>query len=76
MMRAMDPEEFGKMLKKDPGLIKHEIIDEDRIVLTASTEQLKQFMAEHAKVEGLFGNPSELKKTLEPVDPNITDMPL
>lgn len=67
-MRMMDPEEMQGMLKNDPNLVKHEIV-EDRIVLTASTEQLQQFMKEHANDEGLFGEPSDLER-LKSKDPN------
>jgi len=70
-MQMMDPEKMEEMLKNDPNLIKHEIV-EDRLVLTASTEELQQFMKKHANDEGLFGEPSELKRRQgkEPNEPN------
>ena len=67
-MRMIDPDKMQDMLEDNPTLIKHEIL-EDGIVLTASTEQLQQFMIEHANDEGLFGDASELKR-LESKDPN------
>ncbi len=72
-MRAMNPDKFANMLENDPNLIKHEIIDDDRVVITASTQQLQQFMKQHANDKELFGEPTELKK-LEPVDPNAPDV--
>lgn len=76
-MRAMDPDKMEDMLENDPNLIKHEVLkdQESKIVLTASTKDLQQFMVEHASDEGLFGEVSELKR-LEPKDvnePNATD---
>jgi DNA-directed RNA polymerase subunit H (RpoH/RPB5) len=73
-MRAIDPEKFNKMLTNDPNLIRHEVIDDDRVVITASTQELQQFMKEHANDEGLclFGKPTELKR-LESVEPNAPD---
>ena len=67
-MQMMDPDKIEEMLKSDPNLIKHEIVEE-RILLTASTEELQQFMTEHADDEGLFGEPSDLQR-LQPKDAN------
>jgi hypothetical protein len=64
-MRMMDPEKMEDMLKNDPNLIKHEIV-ENRIVLTASTQQLQQFIKDHANDEGFFNNASDMKR----LDPN------
>ncbi len=69
----MDPDQIEKMLKKDPNLIKHEILKtDDRIVLTASTKQLQEFMIKHANDEGLFDDPRNFKKlkTKTSSDPN------
>jgi hypothetical protein len=38
----------GELLEKDPNLLKHETLDEDRVVLTASTEDIQKFVVEHA----------------------------
>ncbi len=67
-MQMMDPDKIEEMLKSDPNLIKHEIVEE-RIVLTASPEELQEFMKKHANDEGLFGEASDLER-LEPQDPN------
>jgi hypothetical protein len=71
-MRAMDPDKTRDMLKNDPNLLKFELIDDNRAVITASTQQLQQFMKEHANDKGLFGEPTELKR-LMPTEPNAPD---
>ena len=69
-MAMMNPDKMKEMLENDPSIIEHKIIEDgDRILLTASTKQLQQFMKEHANDEGLFGEPAELKR-LTPRDPN------
>ena len=72
-MRAMGPDNTREMLKNDPNLLKYELIDDNRVVITASTQQLQQFMKKHANDKGLFGDPTELKR-LEPVEPKAPDV--
>ena len=45
VMRVMNPDKTKEILKNDPNLIKYEII-QDRVVLTASTDELKKFISE------------------------------
>jgi len=54
-LRMMDYDEVEDMLEDDPDAIKHEVVDE-RIVLTATTEQLQEFVIAH--VETIFGDDS------------------
>jgi hypothetical protein len=78
-LRMIDYEKVEKMLEDDPNLIKHETV-EDRIVLTASTEELQNFVVEH--VETIFddNNDSSGAIPLKPlyteqdivIDPNFT----
>lgn len=70
-MRMMEPDKMEDMLENDPNLIKHEVLEEQdsKMVLTASTKELQQFMIEHANDEGLFGEPSDLER-LAPKDVN------
>ncbi|MFZ2146756.1 MAG: hypothetical protein WAV28_05995 [Sedimentisphaerales bacterium] len=70
-MRVMDPCNLKEMLENDPNLIKHEIVH-DRLVLTASTKELQEFLKAHANDEGLFGEPSKLKR-VQPKDPNAPE---
>ena len=73
-MRTMDPDKMKEMLENDPNLIKYEIV-QDRLVLTAPTKELQEFMKAHANDEGLFGEPGEWKRVQprEPDDPNAID---
>ena len=71
-MQMMNPDTIKQMLKNDPNLIKHEIVEEDRIILTASTEQLQKIMKKHANDEDFFGDTTEFKRLQlqEPNEPN------
>ncbi len=77
-MRAMNPDKFGKMLEADPNLIKHEIIEDNRVVITASTKDIQKFIAAHAQDKDLFGETSDLIR-IDPNDANTNEpnqMPL
>ena len=85
-MRAMDYDNLAEKLKENPDLIKHEKLEiqDDRIILTASTKELQQFIIKYAKTEGAFDDASNLTKAqprpwwtsspdsnaLEKIDPN------
>lgn len=73
-IRIMSTDGIKDMLEADPNLIRHEILKErdSQIVLTASTEELQQFMIEHVNDEGLFGEPSDMRR-LVPEDPNAAE---
>lgn len=78
-LRMIDYDKVKNMLKDDPNVVKHEVVDDDRIVLTASTEELQNFVLKH--FEMIFtdkdGSPGAIH--LEPlysekdivVDPNL-----
>lgn len=82
-MRLMDPDKITNMLENNPKLLKHEVVNEYCLLLTASTKQLQQFMVKHANDEGLFIEQCDLMRfepkdskdpnTIEPnnIDPNI-----
>jgi len=57
-LRMVDYEKIENLLENDPNVIKHEIV-EDRIVLTASTEELQRFVIE--RVETIFAETSDDK---------------
>ena len=62
-MAFFNPDWLKKLLEKDPKAVRHEKIDEDRIVLTASTKELQGFVLEHANTKDAFGDePSNLKR--------------
>jgi hypothetical protein len=78
-LRMIDYEKVGKMIENDPNIIKHEVVDDDRVVLTASTEELQNFVVEH--VETIFNDSNDSSDLirLEPlysekdivIDPNF-----
>lgn len=45
-----------KLLKKNPSLLKHEVVDGD-LVLTASTKQLQRFLLRNVNTKGAFTDP-------------------
>ena len=57
---AMEPDDIEKMLKEKPEWVKHEIVKDDRVVLTDTPENLQKFLLEGLKTEGFFGDPTEL----------------
>jgi len=61
-LRVLDYEKVSEMLKEDPNLLKHEVLEEEHIVLTAATKQLQEFMIKYAGVEGVFGDTMELTR--------------
>lgn len=60
VLRWMGGEEFNKMLKSDPNLIKHEVADST--VLTASTKELQDFVVKYANDDRVFDDAFELKR--------------
>ena len=66
-LRFMDIEKFTKRLEKEPKLIKHELVeppveDSRKIILTASTKELQDFMLKHANDENVFAKPIIMKR--------------
>lgn len=62
-MRLTDDDLMEKLLEQDPKAVKHAVLDEDRVVLTASTEELQAFVLKYAAGDKLFENPFALKRT-------------
>ncbi len=71
-MRLTDDEEMETLLKEDPNAVKFETLEDDKIVLTASTKELQAFVLKYADDERLFSKETVLsrKKIKEPADPN------
>ena len=71
-MRLTDDENMETLLKEDPNAVKFETLEDDKIVLTASTKELQAFVLKYADDERLFGDAIVLsrKKPEEPDDPN------
>ena len=66
-LQMTNPDKFGDKLKEDPNMIKWEKAG-DRIVLTASTQQLQEFMRKNAQKDWLFGDETKLSRVSD--DPN------
>jgi len=63
-LRVMNPGNLDKLLKSDPGIIKHERLESGGIVLTAPTKELQKFMLKYGineKLE-LFGERKKADK--------------
>lgn len=59
----LDLDGLKKILEKNPKALKHEKVD-DGILLTASTEELRAFLAGNGDSEDLFGDTRELIRWL------------
>ena len=61
--RMLNPDTIGKMIKAKPDLLAHEAPgDGDGVLLTASTEKLQKFIAEHTDEEEFFGGTNDLTR--------------
>lgn len=69
VIAAMNPDEVGKLLEEKPKLVKHELIKDDRVVLTDSPQKLQKFLIAGLKVEDFFGDPEELTPVEKAVVP-------
>lgn len=65
MLAAMMPDAMEKLLEEKPALLKHEQVD-DRLILTASTPQLQEFLSKPEMVELVFGDPAFFKPYKSP----------
>jgi hypothetical protein len=66
-LRQIDRDRVDKLLENDPNIIKHERIEDGYIVLTASTEELQEFVLNYGVNEelGLFGEAAVLYRTAD-----------
>lgn len=65
MIAMMNPDTVGELLEKKPGLVKHEVVEDGRVILTDTPENLQKFLLESMKVEDLFGDVEELERVKE-----------
>jgi hypothetical protein len=61
MISVMDPDKTKTLLAEKPELLKHEVV-EDRVVLTASTDQLQAFFKDENNLKAVFGKPQAMKR--------------
>lgn len=66
-LRMIDYDEVKEMIESNPNVIKHEVVDDDRIVLTAGTEELQNFVVEHIDTIFYDSNDSSDLIRLEPL---------
>lgn len=55
-MRDFDEDWLKVFLTKNPGALKHEVVDKD-IILTTSTKQLQNFLVRHVNTKAAFSQP-------------------
>jgi hypothetical protein len=60
-LSAVNARWLGEYLEEHPDALKHET-RKQHLMLTASTEQLRKFFAQHATTPKAFGDPSTLKR--------------
>ena len=58
----LDPEWLEKLLKENPQALRHEIIQQERLVLTASTQELQAFLLKQASDPKAFAKPGTLQR--------------
>lgn len=56
VLQMMGLDKVKEILRNDPNLLKHEIVEDDGLVLTAATQDLQKFIIEYADTEGVFGD--------------------
>ncbi len=54
-MQLTDDDEMKKLLDEDPNAVRHEKIEGDKFVLTASTPELQKFVLKYADDKRVFG---------------------
>jgi len=53
-LRLTDDEKLKELLEEKPDVVKYEKLEKDKIILTASTHQLQEFVLKHADGDKLF----------------------
>jgi len=56
----MNPDWLDNLFKENKIRISHEVVDDDKIVLTASTKELQKFISKYAEDENAFHKPELL----------------
>lgn len=59
---VLNPDWLKKALKENPKLVRYEQIDKDRVVLTASTGELRSFLMKCLKTRNAFAKPAIYEK--------------
>ena len=59
---AMNIQWLNEYLKEHPQELKHERCQDERLILTAATKDLRTFLAKHVKTPKAFGDPSSFTR--------------
>lgn len=54
VLASMNPEQLTKLLKEKPDMIQHELIKDDRVVLTDTPEKLQKFLLHGLEIPEFF----------------------
>ena len=68
-LQVMNPETINELVEDKPDVVKYEVIQGSRLVLTAPTLKLQQFLIDYADYDDFFAEPGQLKRFV-PTDPN------
>lgn len=74
-IRTMEADWLKKLLTDHPDAIPHARADGDSIILTASTEQIQDFVLKHIDTDGAYGKPGELKRVDAPATAPAAEKP-
>ena len=61
-LQMLEPSKINELLKASPKEIAHTFLQEDYLVLTASTADLQAFFKKHADSKDLWGEPGVMQK--------------
>ncbi|MHC4745123.1 MAG: hypothetical protein ACYS8Z_24670, partial [Planctomycetota bacterium] len=61
-MRLTDDDLMEELLEQDPNAVKHVVLDDDRLILTASTKELQAFVLKYGDGDKLFEEPTVFKR--------------
>jgi hypothetical protein len=65
---TLDVGKTREFLRKNPAALRYELIENDQIVVTASTKELQDFLLKTANDAGLFSPAKKFKKVASPSD--------
>jgi hypothetical protein len=61
-LQMLNPDRFTEFLGREPKALAHALPDKERVVITASTDELQKFFKKHADTRTLWGDPGVFQK--------------
>ena len=61
-LQMLHPDRFKEFLDANPKALTHSLPEKDRLVITASTEELQKFFKKHGETRILWGDPGVFQK--------------